>query len=503
MSFLLKKRKYVMSLGLSFLMAVSAVYLPAQADQKELPLHLVHRKLASEQGDSYMEKLEKYRKTLKMQVHQVFIPMVNEFSNITPDVKKSTIDTAKKFSDVIDLRLGQFGQDYEARFINYNRNEDIKNRLLIGESDIKWATEISMNAMIDILNSLEQEKNPKKLEKIINEKLAVIKENTTSIELGKEIFPSLDETIKKVTPVKTGLIRTICSAVTRMCINQDLTKIIREIPTRPFMRYADQKAEIVFVDQHGREVPKASLPADAAVIIGMNHDHASLDGMYLQEVAKLLGVDRNVILTTKDAWPHITALSKIGVTHKDQNILFKQDKDTKSKVLEIFKAQRKGRVAFSIFPEGELPFWHTQFPLFANFGAFSIARNAAHELKDTKSVYYVEVMSNFLRSTTSKDSTPIRIEITLPELVPTTPVGPRDAWVEEKRIAFEKRANSPERRGLMVDMVQRQKISADGRAYVVDEVRPYKVNSQNVQPAQGQNKVNGQAGRCERVFLAM
>ncbi len=454
------------------------------------------------ENNEYLEKLENFRRNLNMQVNLVFIPQVRDFSKHSPELASKIIETANYFSRTMNERLIQFSKDYEQRFIEYDRDVEVKKRLVDGEADIKWAAEMSFTAMIDILNSLENDPKSSRLKREIEKNIAIIQSRTNDIEAGKEIIPQLSDTIKKVTPVKTGLFRTLCSAVTRMCLNQNLSKIIRELPPRPFLRSENQKAEFVFVSRDGSKSSTAfSLPENAAIVIAMNHDNASLDGMYLQEVAKILKVDRNIILTTKDAWPHIALLAKLGISHKDTNILFKQDKDMKQKALDALMGH--GRVAFSIFPEGELPFWHIQFPLFANFGAFSIARTAAFELRDKKPVFYIEVQSNFLTATTSKNNKPIQIEIYQPEEVPTEPIGDRDAWVESHREQFEKRANADDHRGKMVDMIAREKISADGRIYVADDVQAYQSPGQLIPRIADQKKDNRPIFVCRKVFIGL
>lgn len=447
----------------------------------------------------HLSNLELTRRAVQTQVLKVFLPQISLIPDMPLELRQQIYDTAEDFAAAIDKRIVQFKDDYEKRFVEYSRDESIKQRLLDGEANIKWAVELSLNSMIEIINILEKTKDISKVKNQLQREIAVIEKHADNIKMNRMIQPTIGDMIKKVTPVKTGLFRTVCSAVTRMCINQDLSRIIREIPNRPFIRSQDQKVDIVFVDQNGKELAqKPEMPKNAAIVIAMNHDNASLDGMYLQEVARLLGVDRNILLTTEDAWPHIDLLKKVGIKQKDKDILFKQDKELKQKVINAFKGHKGDRISFSIFPEGELPFWHTQFPLFANFGAFNIARSAAHALGSARPVYYVEVMSNFLRATTDKANTPIRIEIYQPELVPTGAVGERDSWVETRRQRFESRANAPHRRGgQMVDMIEREKISRDGRIYVSDEVREFRTTGEFFQDRTERNTENAPIISCK------
>lgn len=456
----------------------------------------------TDQAHFYTNRLETFRKALNAQVLRVFIPQLKEFSNLSPELKDRLANSAENFARTMDARLRQFRDDYQRRFIEYDRNEEVKARLVVGEGNIKWAAERSLYAMMDILETLETGKNENAINKAIELKLNVIEQNAKDIRDDKEINPSLNDTIKKVTPMKRGFVKMLCSAISRMCINQDLSKIIRSVPKEPFMRDPSKETKYIFKDASGKTMPGfQALPEDAAVIIAMNHDHASLDGPYLQEVGRMLGIKNNLILTTKTAWPHIQAWQKVGVDKQDPNIVFKQNPGLKKTIMNYFSKGQGSRTGFSIFPEGELPFWGIQFPLFSNFGAFNIARTAANLLKGKRPVYFIQVHGNFLRSLTAKDNIPIEIEITQPELVPTSDIGLRDEWVERKRNEFEQKANDPSRRGQMVDMIHREKVPG-GRIYTANEVHEYKSAGEFFREKADSNKNNLPRYSCQRIFLA-
>ncbi|MNL10121.1 hypothetical protein D3C87_1309130 [compost metagenome] len=136
------------------------------------------------------------------------------------------------------------------------------------------------------------------------------------------------------------------------------------------------------------------------------------------------------------------------------------------------KEQPDQRVGFTIYPEGNVPFWGIQFPLTAKFGAFVIARKAAVALKDQRPLYYVEVQSNFLENATASKDVGLRLDVIKPQLVPTTPVEERDVWVENARRDFEIRANDESRRGKQYDLIHRQK-NPGTLLNTVNEVRAY------------------------------
>jgi hypothetical protein len=211
------------------------------------------------------------------------------------------------------------------------------------------------------------------------------------------------------------------------------------------------------------------LPENAVVILAMDHDHPALDARYINLVAKKLGIDRSVLLTDKEAWPHYEYHK-----NKDENVFFIQDKEFKGKVLDILESHPNGRAAFMIFPEGGLPFWGTQFPLISQWGAFSMARKAAHRMAGKKPVYFIEINGNFLPSVTNSDKVvPIKLRVTEPVLVPTTPVGQRDPWVEEMRSKFEEHLNEVGERGRQYDLIDRRPVK-DARIRRVDDVREYR-----------------------------
>ena len=101
-----------------------------------------------------------------------------------------------------------------------------------------------------------------------------------------------------------------------------------------------------------------------------------------------------------------------------------------------------------------------------------MARRAAVEYGKKRPVYYIEAHANFLRYVTARNDIPIQIDIIEPELVPTHEISERDAWVEQRRLDFETRANDPSRRGEMYDLINRQMIPG-GRINTTEVPRKY------------------------------
>jgi hypothetical protein len=411
----------------------------------------------------YLNRLEIFRRNLAQQSIN-FIEQVKEYQHISQDERVAMIEVAEDFSEVIDSKLKEFKNRYKRRFIEMSTDGADKVWLWDAEADVKWATEKSQVAMIEILDALDQGKKASK----VKMKLSVIQKLTDMVKRGEKIEPSLYDMIRKVTPMKRGLLRVTCSAVSRMCFNQNLTNLIKGLPTKAYARDSQHPTEIEVVRKDGsrtRGMPQ--LPKDAIVIVGMNHDHAALDASYLLQVADALGIERNLLLTTQSAWPHFSIFK-----NKDPYLTLKEEPGFKDRVMNFFNKHKGTRVGFSIFPEGELPFWGVQFPLFANFGAFKLARRAAVENAGQRPVYYVEVHANFLRYVTAREDIPIKIDIIAPELVPATPIADRDHWIEQRRVEFENRANDPSRRGEMYDLIERRKIPG-GRINTTEVPRRY------------------------------
>lgn len=419
---------------------------------------------ASSEENYFLNRIETFRQDVDTQVNKVFIPQVKLQRTLTAAEAKYLIEMATQFNQALDKKIVQYKNDYGSEFIKMEKDDAAKVRLLDAESDIKWAVEKSLNAMVTILNTLE---NEQKL-KTVSKEMAMIADITQRLESNQRMTPTMGDLVKGIAPVKKGLFRTLCSAITRMCINQDISKIINELPTSSFSRGPQKSADIEVISDDGQVSKELfKLPKNAAVIFAMNHDHAILDLKNINILAQKLGVDRNMVLTTTDAWPQ----AKI-YKNNDPNIMFIQEKGIAQKVIQNMKDHKGEHIAFTIYPEGQLPFWGTQFPLYAKFGAFIIARKAAIALKEQRPVYYIEVHSNFLKNITSKDLVNLKLQVYEPKLVPDVPLAERDEWAEKTRAKFEERANSPEKRGHQYDLIERGQTPGT-RLKQISEVRPY------------------------------
>ncbi|MFS4459822.1 hypothetical protein [Bdellovibrio sp. HCB2-146] len=419
------------------------------------------------QDNAFLERVESFRGSIAIQVLQVFNPIVQE-SQISESDKESLKNMATEFLRALDRQLLQYKADYRSEFITLEKVDGAKERLMNAESDIKWAVEKTLNAMVQLLDTLADGKPVAKTKKYQD----LIVEVTRRLDANERMSTTPMDLLKNLAPVKKGLVRTLCSVVTRLCMNQNVSKVLREIPESAFSRESLQDMKIEVVSKTGQVLPGLNLPNNAAVIFAMNHDHAILDLKSIQILAEKMGIDRNMVLTTTDAWPQ----AKFMKNH-DPNIMYIQEKGLAQKVVQNMKDHKGARpIAFTIYPEGQLPFWGTQFPLYAKFGAFIIARKAAVALKAERPVYYIEVHSNFLKSITSEASVPLKLQVLEPQIVPTEPLTERDAWAEKTRFEFEERANTAEKRGLQYDLIERRKIPGT-LINTTTQVKPYQVRS--------------------------
>lgn len=419
------------------------------------------------QGDNaFLERVEAFRTSISMQVLQVFNPIVRENANLSEGDKQFLTQTAEEFLKSLDQKITQYKADYRTEFITLEKVEGAKERLMDAESDIKWAVEKTLNAMVQALDILADGKSVAKTKKQTD----LIKEITRRMDANERMSATPGDLIKNLAPVKKGLIRTLCSTVTRLCMNQNVSKVIREIPATAFSRESLKDMKIEVISKDGKVLPGVNLPSNAAVIFAMNHDHAILDLKSIQILAEKMGIERNMVLTTTDAWPQAKVMK-----NNDPNIMYIQEKGLAQKVIQNMKDHKGERpVAFTIYPEGQLPFWGTQFPLYSKFGAFIIARKAAVALKADRPVFYIEVHSNFLKSITSEAPVQLKLQVLEPQVVPTDALTERDAWAEKTRFEFEERANTAEKRGLQYDLVERRKIPGT-LINTTTQVRPYQV----------------------------
>lgn len=450
-------RQPLIILGMSLAVSLAAPVLYAQVEGSPAVV-------ATAEGSNYLERVESFKTSFRTQILEIFVPQVLEHQGLTHSEKQKITTMAEVLNDAIEKKIVQFKADYRSQFIDLTKDEAAKVRLLDAESDIKWAAERSLGLMIGILDKLDKEAKIKNIEK----EMTAIHEISNLLNTDQRMTKTVMDLIRNMFPMKKSIAKTVCSIVSRVCVNQDISKIYEKMSTKSFTKSSMEDLEIRVLETDGKPAAVAlDLPKNAAVVFAMSHDNVILDIKSMMMLADKMGVDRNMILTTQDSWPQ-TKIWK----NKDPSILFIQEKGLSGKIIQNMKEQPEQRVGFTIYPEGNVPFWGIQFPLTAKFGAFVIARKAAVALKDQRPLYYVEVQSNFLENATASKDVGLRLDVIRPQLVPTTPVEERDAWVENARRDFEIRANDESRRGKQYDLINRQK-NPGTLLNTVNDVRAY------------------------------
>lgn len=424
----------------------------------------------SEDSEIYLSRVSEFQDGIRYRIQDVFLKAIKESTHLSEETRENIRAVTEEYLATLLSKIDSYKEYYTKRYMSYSRDPKVKQMTLMLEENIKLASEDAFYNFVEILQ-LSKTEVTDKVSKQIAEKIGRIRTLTEMLKANKKISEPLGRTLLKVAPMSKGFFRLLMSMLPKMLFNANITDTLKSVKTDLFSRQKTDP-EIVFLDRSRKQVSSFQpLPQDAAIVLSMNHEHPALDGLSMLMLSRLFGIDESYLLTTKTAWPHIPLFEKVGITHKDPKIFFIQDENLKSRILTALSSHRGKRVALGIFPEGQLPFWNTQFPLHSHFGTFNYARSAAHLMSGQRPVYYVQIMGNFMRSLTSKEGEPLRIEIIEPELVPTDPVGPRDAWVEEKRALFEKEANSSLRRGQMINFESPQKIP-NGKIYLASPVRP-------------------------------
>jgi hypothetical protein len=343
----------------------------------------------------------------------------------------------------MSLRIGDFADDYHKLFVQFERDPKVMERFVNTESDIKWAIDRSLYKMADMLDLLAKGKKFKSIKK----HLASIEEISLQIQDSKPVTRGYREIVRNILPYVKGTFKTICSIISRLCIKRQ--KLNDFFDTLSLDSVSGGKvAKISYVDNNGEEIEAEKLPENAIVILALNHDHALMDLASMKLAAKSLGAEKVSVLTNIDVWPMYNFIK-----NEDETIIFRQEKGIKQRVLDLAK-KTKGRFVFAIYPEGDLPYFGAQFPMPSHFGAFSIARGAAVQLKEQRLVYLIKGIGNFLSAASSSENKDFEIKLMKPELVPTDEMTSRDPWIEEKRIEFENVANEA-RSNEMLDLIDR------------------------------------------------
>lgn len=444
--------------------------------------------ISSIETDSYLKKIDAFRANLVGQIDKVFSPQIVEYPNLTHSQKQDLIEIAQDFKKVMVNRINQLKSDYKALFIEGGASSEVKARLFAGEVDIKDAVDLGLFELVTIIERLNATDDYSDLKK----NTASLKDITERIQTERPIQSTLQSFIRLFMPMKKGRVTSFCSAVAKACMKSDLTKVIHAFKPSTLLRVSTQAGKAIankttqvltrsagldftFVDRNKGQLSQQArlgLEADAIVVLVMNHDNSIAELQLLKEINRRLGFKRNMVLTTKRAWPHLKVFR-----NQDDGIILIEDK-FRDQVVDRLNKNPNVASSVTVFPEGLLATYGAQMPLISKYGAFKLARELAVENKGKRPVYLVSLRNNILEVNTSANVADLKIEILDPVKVPTEAISKNDPWMEAQRVAFQAFAN--EGRGTnQVDMISAKKIPGSS-IYSAGPVREYQDINQSM-----------------------
>jgi hypothetical protein len=395
-------------------------------------------------ANPFPKALDEHHKRMQINIESRFFDAIDS-SQLSSELKDRIKAVSREFLIISKSKAEQLKADYETVFIRIEKNEAAKNRSANLETGLKWATEISLKSMAIISSQLQPVPNKKAIEKELEKIIKTTAQLQATDENKNHVKPEPIARVEIIPMNVKGSTRTLCSAFLKLCMQESVTDLLEGLPDEQFMRKHPEKPLYWTRPQSGGDLipglPK--IPENAGIVLTMNHDHQIMDLKYVRKIARALGIDRTALLTTRVVW---------AIGKQDQDTLFVQDKDLAGKVTQVLNDNSKNTPAVAIYPEGNLPFPVTQFPMISKFGAYIMARKSAVQLANVRPVYLIDIQSNLIKYSTSNEPVPLEFIITEPELVPSDALGKRDAWAEKKRLEFETRANRLETRSLMVDL---------------------------------------------------
>lgn len=389
---------------------------------------------------SYAERFELWLLHLNFQIHEVAIPQIVEMPHLHEASKKEIIQQLESFATSIQSK----GEQILEKYTQLGRPNGE-----LAEWEFVFTNEVDrgMEAVADLLNAIEKKQRDKK----INRALQRIEVNSSpSFRSSHEI--SAESTLKRnlsiITPTRTKRLYMLWKFIKdfRFGINpRPLAETLHSIPWSSFLR--NQQAEPLW---SGFSLKDFKPEENAIYVVAFNHEHALVDGKIGIQISKDIEAQSLKVLTTRGAWPQFTKNSK-----KDESLVFIQSSNFYRDIVEAAE-KTKGRFVLTTAPEGLMPFWHTQAPLMAKAGVFTIARKLAHAFEGKRKVYLIEVRSNGLANITGAESEAFQVEVREPKLVPSEPVGRSDSWITRTRRNFENWIN--ESRGLrQIDLLSRER----------------------------------------------
>ena len=389
------------------------------------------------QEPGYLSTIDRYQRHFRTDVLEIFRDKINS-ANLAPSEQSRLVSTVDSFERTLTAIFSDFRSAYQKAFLTQNPDSAAVKEARLLQENLKLSIELAQLEMIAVIKNIEQNRN-------VNKPVTKLEDLTRALEENRTIRRPLGNYIANFFPRREKFLTTVLRFLHHAMINTPITTIMKLIPLEPFTTQRTPPLLSV-LSANGERSRLSELPANAVIILAMNHDVGTLDGYGIQKISEALGANRNMVLTTKGAWPQF-------LFHKntDPDAFLIEEKTFSRRLFARVNALPNERITFSAFPEGAVAMAGAQFPQIANAGIFKIARDMAARLQGTRPVYYIRLTSNFLEHVTSGGEVPMHIEIREPELVPTSPLeGRSDVWVREKRHEFEN--SSHKYRGRFYDL---------------------------------------------------
>ncbi len=419
----------------------------------------------SKKNPEFIEAVEDFKASLKDQLQVVFLAaLVHNLDVDTPSYLRLKNET-ERFVKVVGKGLTGLSADYQSQFIENNASPESKARFRYAEINLKWASEIALNSAAQILYDLKVQKQ-RGLSSRLKKFAMRLNEMSSQLEKGEAIPPRMQDEFYQRFPIEEGRLKALCSVAAGICQNKRIQNLLRGLSFDGLMRKGTQ------IDWS--EASPLAIPANSAVVLIFNHDNTIADQKLMQIIAERLNIQNNLLTTTLRAWPHTNLLPfRNYFFNRESDSVFIEDPEMNRKVMDHLRQEGKGITSVSYFPEGDQAFWSAHFPLAAKSGGFVAARKAAIELqKQNRGVYLVQIQMNFWSQLTGQEEI-LKISVSSPQRVPTTPLSKNDEWVQQRRSEFETIIN--QERGLyQVDLVnprQQQGVWQSGRTRLPRDCR--------------------------------
>ncbi len=382
------------------------------------------------QGETaYLRRLQLFALSFKEQIHAVALPQIMEHRQLSIEDRKTLYDLLAKANTTIQQAIGELAGAYKNEYVAGNASNAQRTKITDIESQVSKGVNNINITLVKVLNILEHGGSLQDLDKELGYITQAVNgiENNESFDFVPGFLPL------NAGPRAKGMIQMGCTAISGLCRPGfgSIRSYARAINYDQVFNLEDgNRLAINGVQQ------LEDLPEDAAVIFVVNHDQALGDIKVVQEIAKSIGIKRDMVLTRKEV-----NIQNHGFPALDKNTLFIEDKEWMPKAIDRMKTA-KGRSSLTVAPEGTLPYWGAQMPLTSKVGAWVAARRAANALKESgKQVFVVNVTSNTLENVTSREATDLVFDVQAPIAVPDGEVSKNDPWVLEHRESFEAMAN--------------------------------------------------------------